>query len=205
MRWLLACLALCMSACVESSPFDNLSEETAPADRANPPPPSGNAQDQDFDAVTAVYRCQTDDGEVIVVTRTRQNGLHLFMPPGVPAGHLDCEHDRRASIWEHAKLNGVDFRAVGNEPGWVLEVRDGDRLDLNYDYGQSQVSVPIAERVPDAASRTTTYRGTRGERSLVVRLIGEGCSDTMSDETFPTRVEVELDGRKLSGCGRPLH
>ena len=192
MRWLLAPLGLLLSvsACAEST-----TSETTPT----------TAADTAFEPVTAVYRCRSDAQEVVLVTRTREHGMHVFLPPGVEGGYLDCEHDRRASIWEHAKLNGVNFRAVGNEPGWVLEVRHGDRLDLSYDYGQGQLSVPISETHSDASARTTTYAGASDGRTMSVRLTGEGCSDTMSDETFPTRVEVEFDGRKLAGCGRPLH
>lgn len=193
MKWLLALpgVALCMSACAESTPSESTPDQT-PAEIPREP-------------VTAVYRCKSPGDEIVLVTRTRDNGLHVFLPPAVPGGHLDCEHDRRASIWEHAKLNGVSFRAVGNEPGWVLEIRDGDRLDLNYDYGQSTLSVAIDETHAETGARTTTYSGSGEGRTLTVRLVGEACGDTMSDETFPTRVEIQLNERKLSGCGRPLH
>ena len=73
------------------------------------------------------------------------------------------------------------------------------------DYGQGSLSVPITEARSDVDARTTIYSGSTGERTLLVTLTGERCNDTMSDETFPTRVVVEFDGRKLSGCGRPLH
>jgi uncharacterized membrane protein len=193
MSWRLMpwCLILWTSACAESAS----TEPTLPTPSA----------DSEFEAVTAVYRCQSPDGEIVIVTRTRPNGMHVFLPPQVDSGHLDCEHDRRASIWEHAKLNGVSFRGLGNEPGWVLEIREGDRLDLSYDYGQASLSVPITETRSDVDSRTTTFSGSIDDRTLVVTLSGEACSDTMSDETFPTRVQVEFDDRTLSGCGRPLH
>ena len=116
-----------------------------------------------------------------------------------------CDHDRRASIWEHAKLNGVNFRAMGNEPGWVLEIREGERLDLSYDYGAARLSVPIAERRLDVEEKMTVYEGRTGEGSVRVTLRGERCLDTMSDEVFPTRVDVKLGEQSFSGCGRPLH
>jgi uncharacterized membrane protein len=197
MRWLLLPVSamLWIAACADAPPPE--APSTSAATSADPDP--------EFQPETAVYRCQAASGEVTLVTRTRQNGMHVFLPPDPDGGHLDCELDRRASIWEHAKLNGVDFRATGNEPGWVLEVREGERLDLSYDYGQSSLSVPIDETSTDTASRTTTFSGTAAGLKLTVTLSGEGCSDTMSDETFPTRVEVAFAERKLSGCGRPLH
>ncbi len=158
-----------------------------------------------FEPSTAVYRCETGEGEIRLVTRTRPNGLHVFLPPEMNQAYLNCEHDRRASIWEHAKLSGVDFRAVGNEPGWVLEIREGNRLSLSYDYGQSNLEADISVSRSDAATRSTRYVGYAGERRIEVLLVGESCPDTMVDETYPTRVEVTFDDRRLTGCGRPLH
>ena len=117
----------------------------------------------------------------------------------------DCTYDHRASIWEHAKLNGVDFRAVGNEPGWVLEIRFQDRLDLSYDYGAQSLSVPIVSTRSEQAVRRTILTGRDGSAGMQVTLEGEECHDTMSDEVFPTRVQVVVADRVLSGCGRPLH
>jgi putative lipoprotein len=114
-----------------------------------------------------------------------------------------CRYDRRASIWEHAKLNGADFRAVGNEPGWVLEIREQTRLEFHYDYGTSHLVVPIVETT--TSERQTRFTGRLGEAELVVTLVGEPCSDTMSDEVFPTRVDIGLGDRVFNGCGRPLH
>lgn len=39
-----------------------------------------------------------------------------------------CRNDPRRAVWERAKLDGVDFRAVGNEPGWSLEMLEGSRM-----------------------------------------------------------------------------
>ena len=116
-----------------------------------------------------------------------------------------CTYDRRASIWEHAKLNGVDFRALGNEPGWVLEIRFRDRLDLSYDYGTQSLSLPIVATRSDSTSRQTWLTGRDGEVEMQVTLEGAACHDTMSDEVFPTRVRIEVADRVFSGCGRALH
>ena len=116
-----------------------------------------------------------------------------------------CHYDRRASIWEHAKLNGVSFRAVGNEPGWVLEIYEGDRLVLSHSYGAETVTATIAERRVSQARRTTEYRGQGNGAGIRVTLVGERCLDTMSGETFPTTVTVVVDETTLNGCGRPLH
>ena len=116
-----------------------------------------------------------------------------------------CAYDHQSSIWEHAKLNGVDFRALGNEPGWVLEVRLQERLDLSYDYGAQSLSLPIVLTRSGKDSRQTWLTGRDGEVEMQVSLEGVECHDTMSDEVFPTRVRVEVADRVFSGCGRPLH
>jgi putative lipoprotein len=115
-----------------------------------------------------------------------------------------CRADRRASIWEDAKLRGVDFRAVGNEPGWHLEIGP-EAILLVTDYGAETLRFPRPQPESDAESRRTLYACAAEGRELRVQLEGRPCRDTMSDEAFETSVEVQLAGRRLKGCGRALH
>jgi putative lipoprotein len=116
-----------------------------------------------------------------------------------------CALDRARSIWEHAKLSGVDFRAVGNEPGWHLEIRNGDRLQFVYDYGQSEVIAPAPDPLVEAGSRQATYDIQTDTYMLTVRIHGSECIDSMSGEMFESSVVVDLDGKTFQGCGRALH
>lgn len=59
--------------------------------------------------------------------------------------HRGCRNDRAKAIWEQAKLDGVDFRAVGNEPGWTLEIRWRERIVFVGDYGRSRYEFPAPE------------------------------------------------------------
>jgi membrane-bound inhibitor of C-type lysozyme len=113
----------------------------------------------------------------------------------------DCREDRYASIWEHAKLSGVDFRGVGNEPGWVLEIRDAESIRFLYDYGQGELDESIPEPEVDRANRRTRYV----TESFEVTLEGVICQDTMADHSYETRVTVILGDREFHGCGRALH
>ena len=38
-------------------------------------------------------------------------------------------------VWHEAKLRGVLFRAIGQEPGWLLEITDGSEILLVTGYG----------------------------------------------------------------------
>ncbi|MDA0335458.1 MAG: MliC family protein [bacterium] len=116
-----------------------------------------------------------------------------------------CRHNRRLSIWEHAKLSGVDFRAVGNEPGWNLEIRRQDRLTFVYDYGDQRLVTPCPDPATDAAARRSIYHAATEAHELTVTLEYGPCVDTMSDEIFETKVTVDLDGTTFRGCGRALH
>jgi uncharacterized membrane protein len=116
-----------------------------------------------------------------------------------------CRNDRPAAIWEDAKLRGCDFRAVGNEPGWHLEIMRGEAIVLVTDYGSSRYEFPLPEPDTDETARRTVYRATNADHELAVVLEGCPCNDTMSDESFSTTVTVTLDGREYNGCGRALH
>jgi putative lipoprotein len=115
-----------------------------------------------------------------------------------------CTVDHYRSVWEHAKLNGVDFRAVGNEPGWVLDIYQGDRFDLEWRYGERTAVLPYTEPGADAGG-ATTYRSETDEHALVVTITGGGCTDSMSGKSFDARVTIRIDGSEYTGCGRALH
>ncbi len=123
----------------------------------------------------------------------------------------DCRVDPRRSVWEHAKLSGVDFRATGNEPGWHLEIRSdqetdsGKRIRFVYDYGERDAVLHAPAPVSDPDLRRTEYRGENGELTIVVLIVGEACTDTMRGEPFESTVTVEFQRRSYHGCGRALH
>jgi uncharacterized membrane protein len=115
-----------------------------------------------------------------------------------------CVENRRRSIVESAKLRGNDYWATGNEPGWNLEVGP-ETIVFVTDYGQSRLEFPTPEPVADPASRVTTWSSSAQGHELILTVRGEQCADTMSDETFESRVEVRLDDRVYAGCGQALH
>ena len=117
-----------------------------------------------------------------------------------------CQNNRREAIWEHAKLNGADFRAIGNEPGWNLEVYEGStRAVLITGYGSKRHEFDLLPPQIDRASATTIFSSSTVNPQITLKIVGKSCHDTMSGEQFESTVEINLDGKVLRGCGRALH
>ena len=122
--------------------------------------------------------------------------------------HSGCQLNPHSSIWEHARLSGVVFRGIGNEPGWSIEVRD-HRIDLEYDYGNQSLSIgldPSAESSPGAegGAGAREYRGESQGTAGFVEIGDVQCNDIMSGELFEASIIVRFGTRELHGCGRWL-
>lgn len=122
----------------------------------------------------------------------------------VNGDHIHCINDRQKAVWEHAKLKGVDFRAVGNEPGWHLELGP-KQIVYTGDYGNTVYSFPAAPPSTDVTKRQTVYESTNTDTDIRILIEGKECSDTMSDIRFESTVTIWVDNNVLHGCGRSLH
>ena len=120
--------------------------------------------------------------------------------------YKQCKVNRKQAIWEDAKLRGVDFRAVGNEPGWTLEIRNSEQILFVTNYGQDSYTFPTPAPVSNGATGSTEYKSSADGNTLIVTLEGKRCDDTMADdESYPTTVTIQFDGWHYMGCGMPLH
>jgi len=106
--------------------------------------------------------------------------------------------------WEDARLRGVAFRALGNEPGWTLEIEPGQRMVFLGDYGATRVTTPVPAPAMDPATGRTTYHATTEAHDLEVLVDDEPCADDMSGELFEVTVTVRSNERTYHGCGRHL-
>jgi len=116
-----------------------------------------------------------------------------------------CSNDPRAAIWEAAKLSGVSYRAVGQEPPWILEIHREQGFLLSTGYEGEQHRFPYTEPQSDPDQRRSRYVSEAAGEAIVITIFGEPCRDSMSGEAFDSRVEIEWDRQMLRGCGRPLH
>jgi len=119
--------------------------------------------------------------------------------------HEACLNNRKAAIWEHAKLDGVDFRAVGNEPPWVLQITAGGEITLQTGYAGNTYRFSTPEPTIDKKQNRSVYYARNGSLSIEVILSGKQCRDTMVDESYETSVTVWLNKKEYTGCGRALH
>lgn len=129
-------------------------------------------------------------------------------PAEQPVAEASEENSVEAALaqmprWEEARAAGVDFRGVGQEPGWLIDIYQRDKIRLLWDYGEHIADFPLtAPSYPQEGA--TRYTSQSGGRSLTVTIRRFPCSDIMSGENYPSTVEVVIDGRTLEGCGRSV-
>jgi uncharacterized membrane protein len=104
-------------------------------------------------------------------------------------------------VWHAAKLRGVAFRAIGQEPGWLLEITNGEEILVVTDYGQRRDAFPYVEPREDKAARKTIFQ-IDADTSVLIE--GKSCTDSMSGESFQATVTATLGGKTYKGCGRAL-
>jgi heat shock protein HslJ len=91
------------------------------------------------------------------------------------------------------------FTAMGNEPGWRLDI-GGGRMTLTADYGATKIVMP-APAAPEPIPGGRAYAGEASGRPVRVTVLDRICHDTMTGMPHPATVGIEFDGRKLDGCG----
>ena len=116
--------------------------------------------------------------------------------------YQNCHLLPQRAPWEDARRRGVDFRGVGNEPGWYLEIQSGRQLLFVADYGSQRVMVPDQGEETDGPARV--HYGATATHELRVGIVDEPCVDTMSGDMLPSQVWVTFNGTEYQGCGRNL-
>lgn len=115
---------------------------------------------------------------------------------------IALRRDEPASL-QDARARGVDFHAVGQEPGWVVEVKEGDHITAVLDYGASTLLLPTPE-AERAADGVMTYDATTDTDHLLLKVTQKICIDSMSGESHSATVELVVNDKPYHGCGNWL-
>ena len=110
----------------------------------------------------------------------------------------DCTISDRVSPWSDAAARGIGFRAVGNEPGWFVEVGRGESpsLQATLDYGDRRISVAGMQ----PAGLGFTGRAADGT-TVVLEIQRTRCQDGMSGEAFEATAQLLVRDKTYRGCG----
>ena len=120
---------------------------------------------------------------------------------------LEVDRNRALAPWDGVFFELArdrDFRAIGQEPGWQLEIRMGSEMRFTYDYGKGSAVTPAARAVVDARTGTRTFHAVAEANDLRVDIVPVGCEDAMSGKPFQATVTVTLNSRSFRGCGESL-
>jgi putative lipoprotein len=134
------------------------------------------------------------------------NGSDTFWGKGREAtferhGRTQTCRERREP-WQEAADRGVDFRAVGQEPGWFLEIDKEKQIRLVYDYAEHELITRVP--APTVKGTSTVYDGSVESHRLTILITDAPCTDAMSGDAFPRTVSVTIDSRTLRGCGKDI-
>lgn len=132
---------------------------------------------------------------------SKGNEAILQKPKGA---FMTCQSVPEERSWAAAKLRGVDFRALGQEPGWVLEIQKEDQLKYVGNYGADTLIVELPVPDTDHQGRRTVYRAKSAQQTLELVIADTPCTDNMSGFDFRQTVTVTVDGETYRGCGRYL-
>ncbi|MEZ4696696.1 MAG: hypothetical protein R2832_09810 [Rhodothermales bacterium] len=143
---------------------------------------------------------------------TKQNALPDSTAGAIERDESVVENGSGAAVDDHQEavspgrdmdktLSGatVEFHALGQEPGWMLDISEGDSMLLRYDYGQSRLAAPTPS--PEMTDSSVVYEANSSGTRWRVEIRNVPCQDSMSGQGYEATVEVVLGDRHMRGCG----
>jgi uncharacterized membrane protein len=117
---------------------------------------------------------------------------------------VECSEVRAASLREDARVRGVMFRALGNEPGWILEVGPDGRLDWTTNYGQDRYTFEGAIEATGGDASSRTFTASSASQSITVTVRAEPCTDD-AGLAYEHSASIDFSGGTLRGCAVRLN
>jgi len=124
--------------------------------------------------------------------------------PAAADSPVDTYVEGSERVWNDARERGIAFRAVGQEPGWLLEIARTGELLLLTSYGQDTTRATVSPEDVERASGAASIVTSTDDGELRIDITTDPCTDTMSGEQFSRTVTVTLDATTYRGCGRAL-
>jgi uncharacterized membrane protein len=155
--------------------------------------------------VAVLSACGDDDADHAPRADDPADTTAAATPPhAVPPDSPPADREPIAPApWIAARERGATFRAIGQEPGWHVEIVPGSVITFVGDYGATTIRAPTPE--PEQQGGRTIWHAATDTHELHIVVEELPCTDIMSGEEFPLTVTVSADGTELNGCGRYLH
>ena len=136
-----------------------------------------------------------------------QNNNVLFWNKGdralleIEGNTYNCRRNPLREPRDNRGKRPVDFRATGNEPGWLLEITNHS-IRMLTNYANERVVTPVPP--PQLTEEAKIYEAETEAHEIRIVIHQQSCTDTMSDEEFESEVTVYLDEETFTGCGERL-
>jgi len=107
--------------------------------------------------------------------------------------------------WQQAKDSGVEFRAVGNDPSWWVEITGESSIKFVNHSGELEIKVPVDDVWLGPEGEDKIYYIENEVIPFQVILMKKEYQDTISGEVYPYQVRVIFPELSYIGGGRMLN
>ncbi len=127
-----------------------------------------------------------------------------------PTSNQTREEAGPLTLMQKKLAQGFDFYAVGNEPSWSLDIDFDKGMRFKSLTPATELNTPPGSEAKAQDADVTRYFAETGAGTLIATVLRGECVDTMSGESFPFRVRVEVkrtvdkDYIPFEGCGRTV-
>lgn len=145
--------------------------------------------------VVSASGAKYSDGSITFWTK---GDTATFERPG--SAPVECRELRARSLVADARERGVLYRGTGNEPGWLVEILPGYRINYVTMYGEERHEFAhVTERGGEEIG-VRVFMADTDKGRFKVTVAKETCLDDMSGWEFDYRMLVEWGEETRRGC-----
>ena len=156
-------------------------------------------------------------GPVSASYGSQTSGPHPAAPPAIVTAFVAACRSQASAAAPHAglpdrpvspclvqdgrELSGQPLRAIGTEPFWAARI---EGRCVTYSHPEDQKGTRVWTRFTPT-TEGGVWTGALDGRPFELRTrAASGCSDGMSDKSYPVAVEVLVHGERRKGCVEPM-